>query len=120
MMTSSATTKKLTQEEEGEKLRWCTQVRRARSIREREERTLTLICGFVYHVINITYIHMRARGPDVYIVQEGEYTNNPLEKYNNRKAYYTSNSSVLCVVFSCCTFTYQSMYHWIMLKHCIN
>jgi hypothetical protein len=36
-------------------------------------------------VINSTYIYLRDRGSYIYICTGGEYTKNPLEKYNNRK-----------------------------------
>jgi hypothetical protein len=47
---------------------------------------------FVYHVMNNTCIHLRAKGPNIYMYRRGEYTKNPLEKYNNRKSQYISNS----------------------------
>jgi hypothetical protein len=34
--------------------------------------------------MNSTYIHLRANSQNIYMYM-GEYTNNPLEKYNNRK-----------------------------------
>jgi hypothetical protein len=46
-----------------------------------------------YHVRNNTCIHMRAGGPNIYMYRRGKYIKNPLEEYNNRKAYYTSNST---------------------------
>jgi hypothetical protein len=49
-------------------------------------REKTLISGSVYHVINSTYIHLRVKGSHIYMYRRGEYTKNPLEKYNNRKA----------------------------------
>jgi hypothetical protein len=55
------------------------------------EENLTLIFGFVYHVRNNTCIHMRTGGPNIYIYRRGRIHKEPLEKYNNRKAYYTSN-----------------------------
>jgi hypothetical protein len=60
-------------------------VLRAGSIREREERTTTLIFGSVYHVMNSTCIHMRTGGLNIYIYMKEKYTKNPLKKYNNEK-----------------------------------
>jgi hypothetical protein len=48
-------------------------------------REKTLNSGSGYHVMNNTCIHLRAKGPNIYMYRRGEYTNNPLEKYNNRK-----------------------------------
>jgi hypothetical protein len=48
--------------------------------------------------MNSTCIHMRAGGLNIYMYIRGEYTKNPLEKYNNRKAYYTFNISLKLVV----------------------
>jgi hypothetical protein len=53
--------------------------------RGREEKILTLNSGSVYHVRNNTCIHSRANDPNIYIYRRGEYTKNPLEKYNNIK-----------------------------------
>jgi hypothetical protein len=39
---------------------------RKKSLGERK-RILTLICGSVYHVMNKTYIHLRAKGPNIYM-----------------------------------------------------
>jgi hypothetical protein len=60
-------------------------VKRARS-RKKRERTLTLICGSVYHVMNSTYIHLRTKDPNIYIYRRRRIYKDPLEKYNNRKA----------------------------------
>jgi hypothetical protein len=46
----------------------------------------------VNYVMNSTCIHMRTGGPNICMYRGGgDYTKNPLEKYNNRKSYYTSN-----------------------------
>jgi hypothetical protein len=47
------------------------EVPHARSNREKEGRTLTLIFGFVYHVMNITCIY-EDRRPEYIHVHEGE------------------------------------------------
>jgi hypothetical protein len=52
---------------------------------EEKEETLTLICGSGYHVMNSTCIHLRVRARICTCIGGGEYTKNPLEKYNNRK-----------------------------------
>jgi hypothetical protein len=50
------------------------------------EKNLTLVFGSVYHVLNDTCIHLRAKGPNIYTcIEGGEYTKTPMEKYNNRK-----------------------------------
>jgi hypothetical protein len=52
-------------------------VPRAGSIRERDERILTLIFDSVYHVINITYIHMRDNDPNIYMYKRGKIYKEP-------------------------------------------
>jgi hypothetical protein len=52
-------------------------VPRAGSIRERDERILTLIFGSVYHVINITYIHLRANDPNIYMYKRKKIYKEP-------------------------------------------
>jgi hypothetical protein len=49
----------------------------SRSIREREERTLTLIFRYVYHVMNNTCIDMATLGPDIYMYRKGEIYKEP-------------------------------------------
>jgi hypothetical protein len=39
----------------------------------------------VYFVMISTYIYLRAKDPNIYMYRRGEYTKNPLEKYNNRE-----------------------------------
>jgi hypothetical protein len=70
-------------------------------IREREEQTLTLIFGSVYHVINSICIYLMVKVLNIYIYRRGEYTRNPLEKYNNRKAntYLILNSFTILLPF---------------------
>jgi hypothetical protein len=60
----------------------------ARSARNRgKERTLTLKIDSVYHVRNSICIHMRVKGPNIYVhIQEGRIYKEPLKKYNNKKA----------------------------------
>jgi hypothetical protein len=58
------------------------EVPRARSNREKEGRTLTLIFGFVYR---ISLVYMRTGGPNIYMYRRGRIYKEPLEKYNNRK-----------------------------------
>jgi hypothetical protein len=36
--------------------------------------------------MNNTCIHLSAKGLNIYMYRRGEYTKNPLEKYNNKKA----------------------------------
>jgi hypothetical protein len=43
-------------------------------------------------VMNSTCIHLRVRGLNIYMYKRGEYTKNPLKKYNNRKDQYISNT----------------------------
>jgi hypothetical protein len=79
---------KRTLDEQGEKIQVVHEVRHARSRsreREREERTLTLICGSVYHVKNSTCIQLRTKGPNIYMYKRGRIYKEPLEKYNNKK-----------------------------------
>jgi hypothetical protein len=52
---------------------------------EREERTLTLICGSVYHVKNSTCIQLRTKDLNIYMYKRGRIYKEPLEKYNNKK-----------------------------------
>jgi hypothetical protein len=75
---------KRTLDEQGEKIQVVHEVRRAR-LREREERTLTLICGSVYHVKNSTCIQLRTKGLNIYMYKRGRIYKEPLEKYNNKK-----------------------------------
>jgi hypothetical protein len=49
------------------------------------EKNLTLVCGFVYHVMNSTCIHLRAEGSNIYLYRRGRIYKEPLEKYTNRK-----------------------------------
>jgi hypothetical protein len=50
--------------------------------RGREE---TLISVSVYHIMNNTYIHLMARGPNIYMYRRGRIYKESLKKYNNRK-----------------------------------
>jgi hypothetical protein len=51
-----------------------------------EERdNLILKIGSVYHIRNSTCIYPRVKCLNIYIYRRGEYTKNPVEKYNNRK-----------------------------------
>jgi hypothetical protein len=47
--------------------------------RERET-TLTLKTGSVYHVRNITCIHLRAKGPNIYIYRRERIYKEPTEE----------------------------------------
>jgi hypothetical protein len=47
---------------------------------------LTLVCGFVYHVMNNTCIHLKIKGPNIYMYRRRRIYKKTLEKYNNRKA----------------------------------
>jgi nitrogen fixation/metabolism regulation signal transduction histidine kinase len=53
--------------------------------RERERTTLTLKTGSIYHVMNSTCIHLRAKDSNLYMYRRGRIYKEPLEKYNNRK-----------------------------------
>jgi hypothetical protein len=50
-----------------------------------EERKPNHNFGSIYHVMNITCIHLRAKSPNIYMYRRGEYTKTPLKKYNNIK-----------------------------------
>jgi hypothetical protein len=50
-----------------------------------KERTLTLKSGFVYHVMNNTYIHLRAKDSNIYMYRRGRIYKEPPQKYNNKK-----------------------------------
>jgi hypothetical protein len=54
--------------------------------RRGEERKPNPNLGSVYHVMNSTCIYLRAKGLNIYMYRRGEYTKNPIEKYNNRKS----------------------------------
>jgi hypothetical protein len=41
------------------------------------EKKLTLVCGFVYHVMNSTCIHLRAEGPNIYLYMRGRIYKEP-------------------------------------------
>jgi hypothetical protein len=41
------------------------------------KRTLTLKIGFVYHVMNSTYIHLRTGGPNIYMYMKGKIYKEP-------------------------------------------
>jgi hypothetical protein len=45
-----------------------------------------LISGSVYHVINSTYIHLRAKSSHIYMYRRERIYKEPLKKYNNRNA----------------------------------
>jgi hypothetical protein len=45
------------------------------------EKTLTLIFGSWYYVMNSTRIHLRTESPNIYMYMKGKYTKNPLKKY---------------------------------------
>jgi hypothetical protein len=52
---------------------------------ELDEDSMPVAATRVKSVMNSTYIHLRVRDPNIYMYRRGEYTKNPLEKYNNRK-----------------------------------
>jgi hypothetical protein len=54
-------------------------------IRRKERTTRTLKGGSIYHGMNSTCIHLRAKDPNIYMYRRGKYIKNPLKKYNNRK-----------------------------------
>jgi hypothetical protein len=41
------------------------------------EKNLTLVFGSVYHVLNDTYIHLRAKGPNIYMYRRGRIYKDP-------------------------------------------
>jgi hypothetical protein len=45
---------------------------------------LTLVYGSVYHVMNNTCIHLRAKSPNIYMYRRGRIYKEPLKKNNNR------------------------------------
>jgi hypothetical protein len=47
---------------------------------------LVYVDDIIVSVMNNTCIHLRAKGPNIYMYRRGEYIKNPLEKYNNRKS----------------------------------
>jgi hypothetical protein len=77
----AAEVRKLHDEEanRGRRVKKMHDVRRARS-REREEQTLTLICGSVYHVMNSTCIHLRVKGLNIYMYRRGRIYKEPPEE----------------------------------------
>jgi hypothetical protein len=43
-----------------------------------EEKNPTLVFAFVYHVMNSTCIHLRVRGPNIYMYKRGRIYKEPL------------------------------------------
>jgi hypothetical protein len=52
----------------------------------RERTNLTLKIGSVYHVMNSTCIHLRAKGPNIYMSRRGEIYKEPLKNTIIKKA----------------------------------
>jgi hypothetical protein len=49
------------------------------------EKNISLIFDYVYYVMNITYIHLRASDPNIYMYRRGRiYKKKIMKKYNNR------------------------------------
>jgi hypothetical protein len=65
-----------------------------KKIMGREE---TLISDSVYHVMNVTCIHLRAKGSHIYMYRRGRIYKEPLEKYNNRKV----NTYLIICIYNC-------------------